>query len=56
MKFFFAEMVEAIHIEVSKELTGEIADRKAALSRERREEIVTGEMNVSGFLGIAGIN
>ena len=53
VKLPLAEVVEAVEVDVGKELAGEVADRKSAFSGEGGEEIVAGVVDVAGFLGVA---
>ena len=51
-----AEVVEAIEVEVGEELAGEVANGQAAPPLEGGEEVVAGEMEVDGLLGVGAVD
>jgi hypothetical protein len=49
-------VIEAIEVDLREELAREVADRQAAASLERREEIVTREVVVHRLLGVRAVH
>ena len=51
-----AEVIEAVEVEVGKELAGEVADGQAAPPFEGGEQVVAGEVEVDGLLRVRAVD